>query len=163
MGSEDAPLHPDDLVLLNSIRKKSDWLRAVLCTLARRGVSFRRAHPERAKLLLDALATYPFHKGGQFLFDLMEWEDFMIDGPAPEIVPATLDSATLFRLAGFLQSLQRHLDGAVGLDAKIEVEPTAPSGTAEELPPLEPGFHLYQDVVLGVLQSVAASLPREEG
>jgi len=38
----------------------------------------RRDEPERARGLLEALGVWPLYKGGQFLFDLLEWEDFML-------------------------------------------------------------------------------------
>jgi hypothetical protein len=65
-------------------------------------VVFRQDDPERASQLLQVLSPFPCYKAGQFLFDLLEWEDFMLDGPEP---------------------------------------------------PIEPGFYLYQDVVLGVVDS----------
>ena len=34
---------------------------------------------------------HPYYKGGQFLFDLLEWEDFMLDGEPPPL----LDEAAL--------------------------------------------------------------------
>ncbi|MFD0394176.1 hypothetical protein ACFQ3Z_24905 [Streptomyces nogalater] len=47
-------------------------------------MALRRDTPERARLLLDTVRPWPLYKGGQFLFDLMEWEDLMVDGdPRP--------------------------------------------------------------------------------
>ncbi|MDZ4721329.1 MAG: hypothetical protein SH847_22945 [Roseiflexaceae bacterium] len=147
-----AALTPEDLVLLGLVTHGNDWLRAVLCTLARRGVAFRQQGTARAEALLAALAPLPLYKGGQFLFDLLEWEDFMLDGAEPPIVPTTLDAQALNRIAGALQSLRSALDGA----PLTELFPTlsALPATDEQLPPLEPGFYLYQDVVLGVVRSV---------
>lgn len=151
MASPASHLHPEDFALLESLRQGGEWLRAVLCTLARRGRAFRNAEPERARALLDALRVYPWYKGGQFLFDLMEWEDFMLDGPPPEIVPTALDAAALARLAGALQRLKAHLDGAAEADLPAVV---ASSALPEaDLPPLEPGMYLYEDVVLGAVLS----------
>ena len=156
----DELLQPEDLAVLNSLQSGSSWLRAVLCTLARRGVAFRQGHPSRAKLLLDALSTSPFYKSGQFLFDLLEMEDFMLDDPPPETVPTTLDATTLARLAVLLNTIKGYLDGAVDpltLD-NLEVQVVPGSTSHENLPPLEAGFYLYQDVVLGFVQSVAPKL-----
>ncbi|MFI1367280.1 hypothetical protein [Streptomyces griseochromogenes] len=61
-------------------------LRQCLCTLARHGVALRRREPERARVLLDTVRPWPLYKGGQFLFDLMEWEDLMIDGEPPPLM-----------------------------------------------------------------------------
>lgn len=151
-----------DLALLESLGAGNAWLRAVLCTLARRGVRFRSAHPERARALLDALSVHPLYKGGQFLFDLLEWEDFMVDGPAPPVVPSVLDASALLRLAELLRRIRSTIDGAevdgVGL-LRIEAA-VAPAD--EALPPLEPGLYLYPDVVLGALATVAWSIPTQE-
>ena len=163
-ASDDHPpdevLQPEDTAVINSLQRGSYWLRAVLCTLARRGVAFRQEHPSRAKLLLDTLSTSPFYKSGQFLFDLMEMEDFMIDETPSETIPTTLDATTLKRLAVLLNTIKGHLDGAVGpltLDnLNVQVAPTSTSN--ENLPPLEAGFYLYQDVVLGFVRSVAPLL-----
>ncbi len=90
---------PDDRELLEEVAGGNAWLRSVLCTLARRGTRIRREQPERASALLDALAAWPWFKAGQFLFDLMEWEDFMVDGPAPPELPSALDAVAWERLA----------------------------------------------------------------
>ncbi len=153
-GSEPLAPHPDDMPLLDAVRSGNDWLRGVTCTLARRGVALRQADPQRARALLDALSTWPFYRAGQFLFDLLELEDFMLDGEAPESVPTTLDGAALRRLATALRTLQRNIDGAI--DASDDDLPPAqalPAWLPDELPPIEPGFYLYQDVVLGIALS----------
>lgn len=150
-------LAPEDLILLASVRRGNDWLRAVLCTLARRGVAFRNAHPERAGALLEVLATLPLFKGGHFLFDLMEWEDFMLDGPAPPIVPTVLDAAALFRIAAFLERTKTFFDGGV-VPELSGLQVTGGAMTDVDLPPLEAGFYLYQDAVLGVFTSAAPLL-----
>jgi hypothetical protein len=147
-------LQPQDVKLLQSLKEGGQWLRAVLCTLARRGVALRRASPERAQAVLEALATFPYYKGGQFLFDLLELEDFMLDGPPPEILSTTLDAGSLQRVAGALNAVKQMLDGqAAVIDTGVaEVQGGSTNG---ELPPLEAGFYLYQDVVLGVWASVS--------
>lgn len=157
-------LQPQDVKLLQSLKDGGQWLRAVLCTLARRGVALRRASPERAQAVLEALATYPYYKGGQFLFDLLELEDFMLDGPPPEILAAALDAGSLQRVAGALNSVKQMLDGQAVVSDTGPVE-VAGGSTIGELPPLEAGFYLYQDVVLGVwvsaiqVETDAAPLP----
>lgn len=132
---------PADRQLLSAIRRHDQGLRALLCTLARYGVRLRRQQPARACAWLDELAGHPVFKGGQFLFDLLEWEDFMLDGEPP----AALDTAELqqawARLAGLLQNFGAELEAMV-------LEPALP---ASDLPALEAGFYLYQDVVLGGL------------
>jgi hypothetical protein len=148
-----APLQPEDLALLESLRQGGEWLRAVLCTLARRGRAFRNAEPERARALLNALSVYPWYKGGQFLFDLMEWEDFMLDGPPPPVLPTTLDAAALSRLAASLHRLKAHLDGGAA-DAELPAVSGPLPSADTELPPVQPGMYLYEDVVLGVIWSL---------
>src|SRR5688572_21992612 len=102
----DEVLLPEDLAVLGAFQGGSQWLRAVCCTLARRGVAFRQGHPQRASRILATLSVSPVYKGGQLLFDLLEWEDFLVDGPAPPVVPTTLDATTLRRLAVFLNTIQ---------------------------------------------------------
>lgn len=152
-----SPFEREDLALLELVRRGGDWLRGVLCTLARRGVAFRQSHPERAQALLDALAAHPFYKAGQFLFDLMEWEDFMLDGPPPPLVPTALDARSLQKLAELLASVRTHLDGAP-LPAEFAIDANTFGAQDENLPPLEGGFYLYADVVLGALRSAAPLL-----
>jgi hypothetical protein len=148
------PFEPRDIQLLESLKDGNRWLRGVLCTLARRGVALRRASPERGTAILDALATLPYYKGGQFLFDLLEIEDFMLDGPPPEILPTTLDAGSLQRLAAALRGVKRSLAGEGPVEETIGVAIEAGFANAD-LPPLEAGFYLYQDVVLGIWASVS--------
>ncbi|SDP52186.1 hypothetical protein SAMN04487981_12537 [Streptomyces sp. cf386] len=83
-----------DAAVLDLVRRSNARTRAVLCTLARHGVAMRHEEPERAARLLEALGVWPVYKGGQFLFDLLEWEDFMLDGdPPPPIRPQDLAAA----------------------------------------------------------------------
>ena len=148
-------LQSEDLDTLSEIQRSNEWLRAILCTLARRGVAFRLANAVRAQQILQTLSPLPLYKGGQFLFDLMEWEDFMLDGTSPNIVPTTLDARSLRRISVLLNSLKSSLDGAfadINLPP-LEVETTTPSEQDQNLPPLEAGFYLYQDVVLGLFTS----------
>ena len=151
-------LHPDDVAALNAIRSGNEWLRAVLCTLARRGVQLRTEEPDRAKVILDALSVYPLYKAGQFLFDLMEWEDFMLDGPPPEVLLTTLDPRAMQRIASFLRDLQAHIEGGLNesstpIDLKRLIV-----DSDESLPLIEEGFYLYRDVFLGLIKSVGPTL-----
>lgn len=110
--------------------------RGALCTFARFGIAWRRAEPKRARGWLERLEPHPFYKGGQFLFDLLEVEDFMLDGPAPPLVSADELGAIALRVA--------KLTG-------FEVPMFAVELVIESLPELEPGFYLYRDVVLGLV------------
>lgn len=144
----------------------NQWTRSVLCTLARRGVALRRREPARADALIDAVSTWPWFKAGQFLFDLMEWEDFMVDGEPPPVIPTVLDATALARFSKLLGQLQGVLDGAatgpVPPMQHVEVAGADAGGGglggAEELPELEQGFHLYRDVVLGVFTAISPLL-----
>ena len=145
----------EDLALLAGLQRGNDWLRAVLCTLARRGLGFRQRHPVRAEQLLAILSRYPYFKAGQFLFDLMEWEDFMLDGEEPPLAPTTLDGPALQRMAGLLNTFRAHLDGGQPMIIP-EVDTLLPFFVPEDedLPLLEPSLYLYHEVVLGILCSV---------
>jgi hypothetical protein len=151
----------DDAEVLDALAGGNGWLRAVLCTLARRGTSLRREEPERAARLLEALSPWPWFKGGQFLFDLLELEDFMVDGPAPPVLPTTLDAVALQRITERLREFRALLDGAVGSMGQMPgglLEEVSVVADAEVLPPLEPGLHLYRDVVLGAVASAGPVL-----
>lgn len=152
----------EDRALLASVERGNVWLRAASCTLARRGAAFRRDHPDRARAILQALACYPLYKAGQFLFDLTEWEDFMVDGPEPELVPTTLDSRALARLAALLQDIQAHLDGDEGERPPPTAPPAVSATPDRDLPPLEAGFYLYENVVLGIVDSALPMLAARE-
>ena len=157
-GAQPAGFTGDDLALLAQLSRGNDWLRAVLCTLARRGTALRQSDAVRAQAWIDALAVYPWFKGGQFLFDLMEWEDFMVDGPPPEPVSTVLALQTWPRLTDAINRLRALVDDAAPTSA--DAQPPAPDDGVRvtvddaDLPPLEPGLHLYRDVVLGVVVSV---------
>jgi hypothetical protein len=159
MTDSDSPLTPAEQQLLALTRGGHEWLRAVLCTLARRGVAYRAVRPEAAGQLLATLATSPLYKAGQFLFDLMEWEDFMLDGKPPTLLPTVLDATALGRLSQFLDQVKGHLEGAQSLpEQAMMLEVPSTTHPTEPPPPLEGGFYLYQDVVLGVLSSVTPFL-----
>lgn len=145
MGADREPpgaFGPADLALFEGLRAQNLVLRAGLCTLARLGVALRRAEPARAAAWAEALSTHPVYKAGQFLFDLMEWEDFMLDGPSPPLAPA------------LARDVAARLGEALGFDpAGLAAAP--PDETA--LPELESGFYLYRDVVLGIIAMATGS------
>ncbi|MES9520397.1 hypothetical protein [Streptomyces capoamus] len=172
-------------------------LRQCLCTLARHGVALRRDAPERARILLDTVRPWPLYKGGQFLFDLMEWEDLMVDGDPPplmstermvaactlpvqlmaaaatgevptvaKLVPGQRTTAALdlplrllavtarSTLLGAAQDITDLLGPSTAPDDG-DGHATGPEPVTDdpgtELPPLEAGFYLYEDIVLGAL------------
>jgi hypothetical protein len=194
------PLTPTDHRAFAFLGQVNTCLRQCLCTLARHGVALRRLDPERARVLLDAVRPWPLYKGGQFLFDLMEWEDLMVDGDPPPLMPAerivsacTLPVQWLAATTAETPAATRHVPGqrtAAALDLPLRLlaatartavlgaaqdltdllgTPATQADTADdsghdattleagaegtdaELPPLEAGFYLYEDVVLGAL------------
>jgi hypothetical protein len=155
--SEPDALSPADIRLLTDLSRGNDWMRALLCTLARRGTWLRRTYPQRAKALLDAMTPWPVFKAGQFLFDLLEWEDFMVTGPAPEPLDGALDAVALARMTRLMQLVAAQVDGAMPADIPPPDPEPISLPEAVALPALEPGFYLYQDVVLGVVVSVEAA------
>lgn len=157
------PLQPEDIRALAAIRSGNDWLRAALCTLARRGIALRQAEPERAQYILQELSVYPLFKAGQFLFDLMEWEDFMLDGEPPELVATTLDGKSATQLVKLLNTIKNHLDGGESVENVISDPGIIFSHEGEELPALEGGFFLYHDVVIGIISSLQPLFKAEEG
>ncbi len=155
--SEPGALSPADIRLLTDLSHGNDWMRALLCTLARRGTWLRRTDPPRARAILDAMTPWPVFKAGQFLFDLLEWEDFMTTGPAPEQFDGALDAVALARMTRLLRLVAAQLDGTMPAD--IPPPDTEPISLPEpvDLPALEPGFYLYQDVALGIVVSIEAA------
>lgn len=229
----DSSLTDTDREALAFLSEVNTCLRECLCTLARHGVALRLREPARAGALLTALAPWPVFKGGQFLFDLMEWEDFMIDGaPPPLVSPARIRSTAAPFITALAVAATRPLTppgplpgqrAATALDLPLrlltatattalrgtaadladlfggpptangrqeekgetdtphpgtettgepETPPPGTPGTAspeedpDTLPPLEAGFHLYEDVALGTLvvlgPTLAAHAPAEE-
>ncbi|AOR31316.1 hypothetical protein BFF78_09950 [Streptomyces fodineus] len=193
------PLTPTDHRAFAFLGQVNSCLRQCLCTLARHGVALRHRDPERARLLLDTVRPWPLYKGGQFLFDLMEWEDLMVDGEPPpltsterivsactlpvqwlaaatakapaatKLIPGQRTAAALdlpLRLlattarTAILGAAQDLTDLLAAPADQTETDDesgytTAPESDAEdteaELPPLEAGFYLYEDVVIGAL------------
>ena len=148
--ADDAALGAADLQLLAAIRHHDLGLRSVLCTLARHGVALRQAQPTRAQAWLDELAAHPLYKGGQFLFDLLEWEDFMLDGEAPPTLDGPALQHALARLTDSLHAISAGLGGQVPSAGPAAVDSEF-GGAVGELPALRSSFYLYQDVVLGAL------------
>ena len=122
----------EDVAILTRLMPLSDTLRASLCTLARLGVMFRRDDDARAARWIEILEPHPFYKLGQVMFDLLEWEDFMLDGDPPNAIPAAV------------------LDFANKLFSEVDLRIDVVS-LPESLPNLETGFYLYRDVVLGLI------------
>ena len=156
MPSTHDGLFPADRQLLDALRLHDQGLRALLCTLARHGVALREAAPARAQAWLDRLSTHPYVKGGQFLFDLLEWEDFMLDGEAPPALDTRVVRQALGRVTQALRALSASLDGAPSVTEWAGIEEG--HGASPELPALEPGFYLFQDVLLGSVALAASSL-----
>lgn len=116
-----------DLVALFAVQSAS--LKAGLATLARIGVRWRKAEPDRCRSWITTLETHPFYKAGQTLYDLLELEDFILDEGD------TIDADALADVLGRIASL-------LGL-------PISAFRVPEDLPDLEMGFYLYRDTVLG--------------
>jgi hypothetical protein len=131
-------LTPSDLRLIGFAVRRDAELRAGLSTLARLGVSIRRADPDRAEALVTTFESHPFYKAGQTLFDLLEWEDFLLDGEL-----AAADAAALLQVIAPLAA-------RVGLPL-----PALPDLSV--LPPLEAGFHLFRDVAIGLIALASAA------
>lgn len=144
---DDDPLGPPDRALVEAIRAHDAGLRALLCTLARHGLAMRRAQPARAQAWLDALAPHPYYKGGQFLFDLLEWEDFMLDGEAPPLLDAAAVVRALDRVAHALRAVAAEIDGQPSGPA-VRTVAAVPDDT---LPSLAGDLYLFPCVVLGAL------------
>lgn len=101
------------------------------------------------------LSTSPLYKGGQFLVDLMEWEDFMLDGDPPPVLDSVLDAAALQRVSSLFDRFAAHLDGSHALAPETwrTVMP-AVLAVDETLPSLSGGLYLYRDCVPGALMSI---------
>jgi hypothetical protein len=98
----------------------------------------------------------------------MEWEDFMVDGPPPPLMPTALDAVAWQRVAERISGIQSLFDsgsGTVGGSARKIADElnVAISVAAQDLPQLEPGMHLYRDVVLGLVASAGPALRAADG
>jgi hypothetical protein len=144
-----------DLPLLEAIALHNPLVRSLLCTLARRGAALRRDEPQRARAWIDTLSVHPYYKGGQFLFDLLEWEDFMLDGEAPVLLDDAALSAVLDRAAQGLGAFGAALEGRP-LPVDADAARLAVPLRRAPLPELAGNAHLYPDVVLGAISFVTA-------
>jgi hypothetical protein len=151
-----APFSAEDLPLQAALARHNAAVRAVLCTLARRGAGLRRDEPERARAWIDALAVHPYYKGGQFLFDLLEWEDFMLDGEPPPVLDEAALAGALDRVAQVLDALGAALDRR---SVEVPTMAVSPPASAVDLPPLAGNAYLFPDVVLGAIALLAARRP----
>lgn len=133
-------LTPSDRALLALVAGQDDVLRSGLSTLARLGVRVRRADPDRAETLVLQFETHPFYKAGQTLFDLFEFEDFMLDG---DLAPADADN-----LVKIVQPLAAWM-GLSGISAP----------DLSDLPLLEAGFYLFRDVAIGLISLGSDLMP----
>jgi hypothetical protein len=146
---------PADLRLLDALRAHDRGLRALLCTIARHGAAMQQRSPQRAQRWLDELASHPLFKGGQFLFDLLEWEDFMLDGEPPPVVDQAAVRLALDRLAAGLRAAGAAIDPGGVADVAIDL---GARGDADALPAPESGFYLFPCVVLGAISLLGASV-----
>ena len=145
-------LEAEDIAKLIAIQGSNQGLRSILCTLARRGIAFRQNHPERARAILRTLSTYPFYKGGQFLFDLMDWEDFILNEPLPEIVLTDLLETLPPSIYNFFNALENYLNPTTYenlIPPQLDEQNLRFSEIQIILP--ENSFYLYEDIVLGYL------------
>ncbi|MCC6534085.1 MAG: hypothetical protein IT531_16170 [Burkholderiales bacterium] len=152
------PIGREDMALLAELKRLGDWTRAVLCTLARLGVALRNRSPSRARTILDALSVYPPYKAGQFLFDLMEWEDFMLDAPPPPLMPQVFEAMSFERIAAMLDGLRSTIDPAIEQPARGSLRASAAWSVPPDLPALDASRYLYEDVVLGLWDRAIAAL-----
>ena len=120
--------------IVGLLSARNEDMRSLFATLARLGVQWRRSESARCQDWITALEPHPFYKAGQVLFDLFEWEDFILDG----------ENAADVNL-NFLPSLNSFLSKIEGLPDIPDIDFTM------HLPELEPGFYLYRDVILGAL------------
>ncbi len=145
---------PADLNILQQLQRGNEWLRAVLCTLARRGLAFRQAYPLPAQYIMQSLTGLPYYKGGQFMFDLMEWEDFMLDGPPPPVLDSIFNAPMSQQVKAFISTISKYYNAQ--FSGNNQMSDTAwrdlslPEG---DLPPLDGSIFLFQEVVLGLVIS----------
>jgi hypothetical protein len=136
------PFKPVDHRLLQILGDNNIVQRSILCAFARLGTAWRRVESQRTEAWLAQLEPHPFYKGGQFLFDLLEVEDFMLDGPPPPLA----SNEELVQIAARLAAL-----------TGLEIPAASVRRTFAALPPLEPGFYLYRDVLLGIAFTLVSS------
>ncbi|KOV93324.1 hypothetical protein ADK65_33075 [Streptomyces sp. NRRL B-1140] len=152
MTTTSPPPHPADERIHKALATANHWTRAALCTLARHGAALRRDDPDRAQHVLDTLAPWPPYKGGQFLFDLLEWEDFMLDGAPPPLLPLEQALTVIGLPLKWLRAAADRIRESHHDDA-FTSRPASNSPFPQDLPPLQSGRYLYQDVVLGAWET----------
>jgi len=135
-----------DRQIIELMAARNEELRSLFATLARLGVQWRRAENARCQDWITTLESHPFYKAGQVVFDLFEWEDFILDGSNPADVNLDL----LPRLNSFLANID-------GIPEIPNIEFTI------NLPKLEPGFYLYRDVILGGIWLIVTAATSEAG
>lgn len=153
-ADDSAPFIPADRSLLAAFAHHDAALRALLCTLARRGAALRRDDPRRARAWVDALCVHPYYKGGQFLFDLLEWEDFMLDGEPPPLLDDAAIALALGRITRLLRAVGAALDGRPVEEAAAATPAMAADHAALDWPELTGSAYLYADVVLGAIDAL---------
>lgn len=166
-----------DKLLFERIERATAGGRALLCTLGRLGKSFRGRHPERAETILLAGQAHPLYKGGRLLFDLLELEDLMLDGPQPDPVDSQALTASLRSTVSAFAGLTRVLTKfAKEVSQRPEAEAAMPrmrsasSEAAEQeedpllqaLPQLDSSEYLYDLVVLGIFSELAKLTAADE-
>jgi hypothetical protein len=149
LADDHSPFAAGDLPLLAALGRHNTLLCAVLCMLARRGAAMRRDEPARERAWTEVLSVYPHCKDGQFLFDLLEWQDFMLDGNAPPVLDDAALAAALDRASQALEALSAALEGQPGGVAAEAAADAMPG--ADNLPPLAGDVFLYPDVVPGAI------------
>ncbi|TKA11055.1 hypothetical protein [Actinacidiphila oryziradicis] len=102
----------------------------------------RRDEPERARVLLDILGPWPLFKAAQFLFDLMEWEDFMVDGEPPPLLPLDRTAVLDLPLSLVRAVARASLDGLPGGWEPVKHAASShPTTTPARPPPNSPSWN----------------------
>lgn len=167
--------HPSDKLLFAQIERATAGARTLLCTLGRLGKAFRLDESARAGMILLASEAHPVYKGGRLLFDLLELEDLMLDGPQPEALDQQSVTAALRSTIGAFAGLVRVLHEFAGDISRESRTHDAVPGTnlppraAEQedasmrvLPELDASEYLYDLVVLGILSELSRMAAAEE-
>ena len=126
---------PDE-TLLARIEEATLGGRALLCTLARMGMALRRDDLVRAHLLLHATQSHPLYKGGRLLFDVLELEDLMLDGPPPAPVGREALRSVTGSLADLFKALARFAREVKAVDDGEPLPADAEAPTLREEEPI---------------------------
>jgi hypothetical protein len=151
-----------DELLIGRIEAGTQTARALLCALARRGKALARDQPDRAQALLGAFRAHPSYKAGRVVFDLLELEDLMLDGPPPERIDGYFETEGVAALTRLFERLHDAVDSQPesgpssgrlldGRGVTLEPEP-APAGG---WPTLQASEYLFDLVVLGLLRQLS--------